>query len=101
MSVVPLSVPPPVLAKMTVWPPAVRALLLMSRACTVMSWVLVPLAVITVVAGLKVEWTALTAPGVNVTAEDEVPTEVPICKPPRVAVTVATPATVGAVNVVT
>ena len=63
MSIVPLSEPPPVLEITTVAPPAVRLLLFASRACTVIVWVLVPLAVMEAVGGLMVECAALAAPG--------------------------------------
>ena len=55
MSVTLLNVPPPVLLISTAAPPVVRLLLYRSRACTVINWVLVPLAVIEAVAGLIVE----------------------------------------------
>src|SRR2546425_7298041 len=50
--------------------PVVKLLLFTSRACTVITWVLEPLAVIDAVAGLTVECAASTAPGVKVTTDD-------------------------------
>lgn len=99
LSVVPLSVPPPVLANTTVAPPTVKELLFASRACTVMSLVLVPLAVSTAVAGLTRELAAFGGPATKVTTDEEAPTAVPTGTPPRVAVTVAAPVNVGAVSI--
>ena len=53
--------------KATVDPPAVRLLLFTSRACTVMTCVLVPLAVIEGLAGLTVECAATAGPGTKLT----------------------------------
>ena len=66
MSVTPLNVPPPILLTSTVAPPAVRLLLFTSRACTVITWVLDPLAVIDALAGLTVECAASAAPATSV-----------------------------------
>ena len=65
MSVVALNVPE-VALNTTVAPPVVMLLLLEFRACTVITWVLVPSAVLVAVAGLIVEVAAL-AGAVNVT----------------------------------
>ena len=94
-----LKIPPPVWLISTAGPPVVRLLLFTSRACTVITWVLEPSAVIDAVAGATVECAASTAPGVKVTTDDDAPTAVPIAAPPKVPVTVAEPVVVGEVNV--
>jgi hypothetical protein len=99
LSVTLLNVPPPILFISTAAPPVVRLLSFTSRACTVIAWVLKPLAVIDAVPGLTVECAAFTAPGVNVTTEDDALTNVPTDTPPNVAVTDAEPVVVGEVSV--
>ena len=99
MSVTLPNVPPPLLLISTVAPPVVRLLLFTSRACTVIVWVLEPLAVIDAVAGPMVECAAFAAPGVKVTTDEEALTAVPTAVPPKVAVMVAEPAVVGEVKV--
>ena len=48
----------------TVEPPVVRLFPLASLACTVRTWVLVPLAVMLALDGVRVDWVASAAPGV-------------------------------------